>query len=606
MLPHPARGKFVVAGALLLGFLVSLVVRKVGSYYIPVDGWGASLFEIAVSCLGIYRYWGPGWRASGAVGRSFPVIICLAGVSWGIGDVAVTVQSIGGGTVPVPSVADGFYVGFFPLCYLGLAALLRREASPLITMTWLDRAIAGLGVASIIAAFVAQPVLKAVGGFNLSTATTMFYPVGDLALLAVSLSAFVVVPKDRRAAFGVVTAALIVNCVGDTYNLLQPDSRMGYVANAIAWPMSLTLIAISSWVQPAEPSELDPPASGGYVLPGAGAGAGLLVLIAASLGHVGAAAIAFATLTIIVTGYRLALTVTRAQAEARERQAATEERERVLVTLLTGVANNAESLAQASERLRSTAHQLNVGAEEASGSAVVVATTSEQIALNTDAVAKGADEMALSIQEISRNANEALTVGTDAKRESQATNTIISRLADSSAKIGTILLVITEIARQTNLLALNATIEAARAGKAGAGFAVVAGEVRELASGTAKATDEIASMISAIQRDTSHSVEAIERISQTIGRINEIQESIATSVKRQSGTSTTVSHGLRELSEGSSRIRKSIDSAAEAAQLTASGSNDALAAASELSTMAAQLQALVSKHKDLVALCAAN
>ena len=38
------------AAALLGAFVVSLFVRKAGSYYTPIDGWGVDLFELS---------WGP-------------------------------------------------------------------------------------------------------------------------------------------------------------------------------------------------------------------------------------------------------------------------------------------------------------------------------------------------------------------------------------------------------------------------------------------------------------------------------------------------------------------------------------------------------------------
>ncbi len=63
---------------------------------------------------------------------------------WTAGDIALTIESLHGATPPTPSVADIFYVAFYPAAYLALALLLRRESSRLVPATWLDGAVAGL------------------------------------------------------------------------------------------------------------------------------------------------------------------------------------------------------------------------------------------------------------------------------------------------------------------------------------------------------------------------------------------------------------------------------------------------------------------------------
>jgi methyl-accepting chemotaxis protein len=599
LLASRTRSVLVVASLIVAAFLVSLLVRPVGSTYPPVDSWGVYFLEIAVSVFGVYRYFDPSWRNGVSVGKLFPVVLGTGGLLWGFGDLAITIEGLGGSNVPVPSFGDGLYMCVFPLFYLAIAGLLRRDTPPPASMTWLDRAIAALGVASIFAAFIVQPALKAVGGISLSSGVSLAYPVMDLMLLAVAASGISAVPKDRRKVLIIIACAMAANALGDTYTVLQPDSRMGYVTNAAAWPVSLLLLSFAAWLQPARRSQASGSNGGGFVLPGIGTVAGLGMLVCASIAHVGPGAIPLATATLFVAGIRMTIMVRKSQAEAKSRQQAIEQRQQVLLRLITGVAGNADLLASASQRLTATAGQLSSGADDTSTASDVVASTSELISANTRSVAFGAEAMAETIAEITHNANEALAVGTEARRESDETSATIGRLAESAEQIGTILGLINRIAKQTNLLALNATIEAARAGEAGRGFAVVAAEVKDLAGETAKATEEISSMIAAIQTGTAQSVEAIHRISHTIGRINEIQTLIASTVELQTTATAVVTDGVRELSDGSSRISHHIQTAAEAARITATGSNDALAASAELAAMAAQLQQLVAEHSDL-------
>jgi len=102
---------------------------------------------------------------------------------------------------------------------------------------------------------------------------------------------------------------------------LQPDTRLGYVCDAIAWPISLLMLAIAAWVQPAASRSKQVFASGietertaGFALPVAGALAGLFIVLYAAAFHVERAALALAAATLFVAGGRLAVTVRQAQA----------------------------------------------------------------------------------------------------------------------------------------------------------------------------------------------------------------------------------------------------------------------------------------------------
>ena len=157
--------------------------------------------------------------------------------------------------------------------------------------------------------------------------------------------------------------------------------------------------------------------------------------------------------------------------------------------------------------------------------------------------------------------------------------------------------VITSIAQQTNLLALNATIEAARAGEAGKSFAVVANEVKELAKATAEATKDISSKIVAIQTDTQESVSAIERISGIIGTINDTQNSIASAVEEQATTTGDMSKNVQAANDSTNSIVSNIEGVAGAAGETSKGAAGVMGAATELSSMAAELSTLVGRFK---------
>ena len=314
------RNAFGLSAALVAAFLVSLIVRKTGSYWTPLDGWGVDLFELSMGGFCLYRYFEPSWRSHQSTAKAFPLVLGAACISWAIGDIALTIESLGGATPSVPSVADGFYVGFFPICYIALMMLIRREDKKSLVATSLDGVTAGLAVSALVAAFLFTTILRATGDGSLSAATNTAIPVGDLLLLALVVGAFAVLPREFRRFLGIASIALTSNAAGDLFALLQPGSKTGYVVNAVAWPISLLMIAIATWVQPADAIQL-PNAETvsrertvGFTLPAVSGLAGIVVLFTASIGHVGRPAVALATATLAIAGVRMALTMRQAQA----------------------------------------------------------------------------------------------------------------------------------------------------------------------------------------------------------------------------------------------------------------------------------------------------
>ena len=116
-----------------------------------------------------------------------------------------------------------------------------------------------------------------------------------------------------RPFFAIAGVALAANALGDAFNLLQPDSRFGYIANGAAWPISITLLAIAVWVLKADVEVPRVDRVPGFTLPSIGALIGLVVLFLASVAHIGRPAVGLATATLLVAGVRLVLSAREVQ-----------------------------------------------------------------------------------------------------------------------------------------------------------------------------------------------------------------------------------------------------------------------------------------------------
>jgi diguanylate cyclase (GGDEF)-like protein len=320
-------------GTLLVAYFVSLIIRGPDDSSELVDGWLVAAFEIVASVLCMARAFGSRHE------RAVPLTLGIGVLSWSVGDLFLTIQSTGGGSPPIPSISDLFWVLFYPIVYVALVLLMRRHIQKLVPATWLDGAVAGLGAAGVCACFAFNTILQSVGGdaSAVTVATDLAYPIGDVLLLILAVGGTAIISSGRRNPQWMLLAGAIgINAVGDTFNLFATSgssSHLGSIFNGIAWPTSILLISMSMWLRPGHSNPLAAQRTAGFVLPGLGATAGLAILFFGTLHRVTPVAIGLATATLVTVGIRLGLSVRRLRSltEKRHRQAITDE--------LTGLSN---------------------------------------------------------------------------------------------------------------------------------------------------------------------------------------------------------------------------------------------------------------------------
>lgn len=316
-------------GLVLAAYLISLLVRGPTQSIPLVDGWGVAAFELLASslCLG---------RALTARKRTVPLLLGFGILAWTLGDATLAAESQGGATPPVPSLADLFYLCFYPLVYVALVLLTRKHLNRLGATTLLDGAVAGLGAAALCSCFAFNTILHSVGGSPASVATNLAYPIGDGLLLILAVGGTAVITGRNKTQWLLVAGAIAITAVGDTFNLFSGSgtpSHVGTIFNGIAWPCAILLISISVWARPPQRNPLSIEATPGFVLPGLGAAAGLTILVVDTVHQVTPVAVGLATATLIAVGIRLALSVRglRLLTEKRLRQSITDD--------LTGLGN---------------------------------------------------------------------------------------------------------------------------------------------------------------------------------------------------------------------------------------------------------------------------
>ncbi|MGZ4408052.1 MAG: GGDEF domain-containing protein, partial [Gaiellaceae bacterium] len=322
-------GLYGVLCLALLAYLLLLVVRPAVRDSLVLNGWGGASFELVVSVLVLVR--GVTKRRD----RIVPLALGTGMLMWAFGDFVLSYESRHGATPASPSLADLFYLLFFPLAYLALVVMVRRDALRLVPALWLDGAIAGVGAAALCAAFAFRGIEHTAGGGTAAVVTNLAYPLGDVLLLVLVVAGTVLLSGRRRSAWYLVAAGCAVNATGDTFNLFHGAGApaLGSIVDAVAWPSSLLLISIAVWLPQSAVDPLAGARTPGFLLPGAGALCALVVLLLGSLTGVSPSAIALATGTLVVTGIRLALTLGSLRSLTAERQ------QQAITDQLTGLGN---------------------------------------------------------------------------------------------------------------------------------------------------------------------------------------------------------------------------------------------------------------------------
>jgi diguanylate cyclase (GGDEF)-like protein len=341
---------YAFLGLVLVAYFVLLVVHPAARDSLLLNGWGAASLEILVSVLAI-------WRGLTAQRDSrVPLALGAGMLMWALGDVVLTLESRYGTPVS-PTWADAFYLLFFPLAYLAIVLMVRRETIRMVPALWLDGAIAGLGAAALCAAFAFRSIARATGGSATAVATNLAYPVGDVLLLALVVGGTVVLSGRRRTAWYLIAAGCALNAAGDTFNLFQGAGgpTFGSIVDAVAWPASLLLMSIAVWIPTSSADPLAEERTPGFLLPGTGAAAALAVLLVGSLGGTSSYAVAFAAGAMVIACLRLGLTV-------RSLQTLTVERHQQAVTdQLTGLGNRRRLEEVLRDVFGGTAHPASAG-----------------------------------------------------------------------------------------------------------------------------------------------------------------------------------------------------------------------------------------------------
>ncbi len=239
----------LIAAALVGAVLqCAATLHDLGGLAETIDRWYAPLVPIlggAALCL----------RGTAAGrGRRAWTLIGIALISWGAADTWYSIAFWNLDEVPFPSIADAFWLLFYPLAMAGVAALAATQTRGDRTgLSLLDGLIGALAIGSVGAAVLFGPIVEATGGSTLAIATNLAYPLGDLALIALVVGVMPFLGWQLGRAWILLTLGIVVFGISDSAYLVriaEGTYTTGTILDA-GWVVGAALMAFAGWQKPA-------------------------------------------------------------------------------------------------------------------------------------------------------------------------------------------------------------------------------------------------------------------------------------------------------------------------------------------------------------------
>ncbi len=188
------------------------------------------------------------------------ILIGLSILIWGAAEVYWAIFIEGNADAPYPSPADVGYLLFYPLAYAGLALLVRARAHEMNWRLWMDGAIAALGTAALGAAFVFDFVAGKTEGTPLQVATTLAYPLGDIAMVALVVGVVALTGWRPGRTWSLLLAGLSALVIADIAFTLQSTGEALPEGNWIdpIYLIAAVCLGAAVW-QPAAAAEITSP-----------------------------------------------------------------------------------------------------------------------------------------------------------------------------------------------------------------------------------------------------------------------------------------------------------------------------------------------------------
>lgn len=184
------------------------------------------------------------------------LLLGLAILSWGLGDLYYTFVLEQQTTIPFPSAADAGYLGYYPFVYVAIGLLVRSQIAGFVRSLWLDGVIAALTVGALASSVIFEVVLRSVADGNTSpaaVATNLAYPLADSLLLALVFGVVSLSGWRLSRSWCLLGAGFLVFGIADSVYLVRIATETYAYGSLLdlGWLLAMILIAAAA-TQPGE------------------------------------------------------------------------------------------------------------------------------------------------------------------------------------------------------------------------------------------------------------------------------------------------------------------------------------------------------------------
>jgi hypothetical protein len=192
----------------------------------------------------------------GVAGRRMRVawlLVALALAAWATGSTLWSLFFASGEPAPAPTVADFFWLAWYPLLGAAVVLLVRDRLGEFEVHRWIDGIVVMLATAALWVAVFLEPVAHRSGGTPVGEALAFAYPVGDLLLVGGTLGVFALMGWRPGRMWLLVGLGLAITGVADAASAVtaMDSAPAGGVYDA-AWPVGALVVAAAAWQPPPE------------------------------------------------------------------------------------------------------------------------------------------------------------------------------------------------------------------------------------------------------------------------------------------------------------------------------------------------------------------
>ena len=147
-------------------------------------------------------------------------------------------------TAPVQKLAFAAYAAY----YVALVGLLKLRVTRLVTSVWLDGIVVALGIATVAAAFLLQPIAERTASDGATVAGALAFPLSDLVLLLTVGVSMALLRRKVDATWLLLAGGVSLYAVADSYFAFALASGT-YVEGSIVdagWPAGATLLTLAA------------------------------------------------------------------------------------------------------------------------------------------------------------------------------------------------------------------------------------------------------------------------------------------------------------------------------------------------------------------------